>query len=223
MQSKLYIIGEIERLMAPSLDGGQMERLHAVLSHCLLEESDFPFANKGSKGNEEMLEAFLDAKSVEGCSARSIKCYSVALRRFSSVVGKRFGEVTTDDVRSYLSDYQASGTVSNVTADNVRRIISSLFSWLEAEDHIYKSPMRRIKKIRSLQTVKPVISDESMESLRDGCKTMRDLALVDLLSSTGMRVGELVRLNRNDIDFEGRECVVRGKVIIRADSCRLLH
>ena len=211
MQEKFLTISEIERLMAPSLDGVQMERLHAVLNHCILDEGDFPALGNGKMSNEDMLAAFLGAKSVEGCSPRSTRYYSITLRRFLAWMDKPFADVSTSDVRSYLSEYQATGNVSNVTVDNVRRIISSLFSWLEAEDLIYKSPVRRIKKIRSLQAVKPVISDESMESLRDGCKTVRDLAIVDLLCSTGMRVGELVRLNRDDIDFEGRECIVRGK------------
>ena len=211
MREKFFTISEIERLMAGSLDGAQMERLHAVLTHCLLGEEDFPAADSGSLDNTEMLDAFFGAKAVEGCSPRSIKYYTITLKRFAAGVDKPFACITTSDVRSYLSEYQASGTVSNVTVDNVRRIISSLFSWLEAEDYIYKSPMRRIKKIRSLQTVKPVISDESMEALRDDCETVRDLAIVDLLSSTGMRVGELVKLNKDDIDFERRECVVRGK------------
>lgn len=211
MQEKFLTINEIERLMASTLDGAQMERLHAVLSHCILDEGDFPSLGCEKMSNEDLLETFLGAKAVEGCSPRSTRYYSITLRRFLSWLDKPFSAVTTGDVRSYLSEYQAMGTVSNVTVDNVRRIISSLFSWLEAEDFIYKSPVRRIKKIRSLQAVKPVISDESMESLRDGCKTARDLAIVDLLCSTGMRVGELVRLNKDDIDFEGRECVVRGK------------
>lgn len=211
MQGKFLVIGEIERLMAPALDGTQMERLHAVLGHCLLDEEDFPLTSSRNMSSSEMLEAFLGAKAIEGCSSRSAKYYAVTLGKFISEIDKPLSSVTTGDVRAYLSDYQAKGRVSNTTVDNVRRIISSLFSWLEAEDFIYKSPVRRIKKIRSPQVVKPVISDESMERLRDECKTVRDLAIVDLLSSTGMRVGELVRLNKSDIDFEDRECVVRGK------------
>ncbi|QKF07548.1 tyrosine-type recombinase/integrase [Berryella wangjianweii] len=211
MQEKLLEISEIERLMAPALDGGQMMRLHAVLSHCLIDEGDFPSAEGRYQDNEHAIEAFLSAKTIEGCSPRTLAYYGSTLRRFSDAVAKSFASMSTDDVRGYLFSCQSANGVSNVTVDNVRRIISSLFSWLEAEDLIYKSPARRIKKIRATKDVKPIISDESMETLRDGCCNVRDLAIIDLLSSTGMRVGELVKLDRADIDFEGRECIVHGK------------
>ncbi len=211
MDEKFLTMNEIERLMVSSLDSAQMKRLHIVLSHCLIDENDFPSVLAKYSNNEGLFEAFLGAKRLEGCSERSLRYYSSTLKKFLDAVGKPLSQVTTDGVREYLANYQAQGNLSNVTADNVRRVISSLFSWLEAEDLIYKSPVRRIKKIRTLKAVKPVISDESLESLRDNCATSRDLAMIDMLSSTGMRVGELVKLNRDDIDFEGRECIVRGK------------
>lgn len=211
MNEKFLTMGEIERLMASSLDGAQMKRLHVVLTHCLIDENDFPSAQEKYSNNEGLLEVFLSAKRLEGCSERSLRYYASTLKKFMETVDKPMSHVSTDDVRVYLMNYQSLGNLSNVTADNVRRVISSLFSWLEIEDLIYKSPVRRIKKIRTLKAVKPVISDESLESLRDNCTTMRDLAIVDMLSSTGVRVGELVKLNRSDIDFEGRECIVRGK------------
>lgn len=211
MHEKQFIIKEIERLMAPELCAEQLSKLHSVLSHCLLDSADFPLRNAKFDTNEQVLDAFLSAKSVEGCSARTIGYYSVTLGNFAAALSKPFIEVTTDDVREYLTECQRGGRVSNITVDNIRRIISSLFSWLETEDIVYKSPVRRIKKIRSLKSVKPVISDESIEELRDGCRNIRDLAIIDILNSTGMRVGELVKLNRPDIDFENRECVVRGK------------
>ena len=211
MNEKVLVIKEIERLMAPILSNDQLGKLHSVLDHCLLDAGDFPLRNTQFSTNGETIDAFLSAKSVEGCSIRTIRYYSQALERFSSAIGKSFIEVTTDDVRGYLTACQQNGRVSNVTVDNIRRIISSFFSWLEIEDIVYKSPVRRIKKIRSLKAVKPIITDESMEVLRDGCKTARDLAIVDLLTSTGMRVGELVKLNRWDIDLTNRECVVKGK------------
>ena len=117
-------------------------------------------------------------------------------------------KMTTDDLRSYLAEYQQINNCSKVTVDNIRRNLSSFFSWLEEEDYILKSPMRRIHKIKTKQQVKEIISDEMIEKMRDNCKTKRDLAIIDLLYSTGIRVGELVRLNISDIDFEERECVV---------------
>ena len=185
MDEKFLTMNEIERLMVSSLDSAQMKRLHIVLSHCLIDENDFPSVLAKYSNNEGLFEAFLGAKRLEGCSERSLRYYSSTLKKFLDAVGKPLSQVTTDGVREYLANYQAQGNLSNVTADNVRRVISSLFSWLEAEDLIYKSPVRRIKKIRTLKAVKPVISDESLESLRDNCATSRDLAMIDMLSSTG--------------------------------------
>lgn len=203
-------IRQIEDMMAGSLDAAQRELLHAVLRHCL-DDDDAASDARGVASNDKMLEAFFSAKRLEGCSERSIGYYGSVLRRFVAKAGKSLRDVNTEDVRSYLIEYGGRTGVSRVTVDNVRRVISSLFSWLEDEDYILKSPVRRIKKIKAPQVIKPVISDEEMERMRDGCSETRDLAIIDLLASTGMRVGELVRLNRDDIDFEGRQCIVRGK------------
>lgn len=211
MLDQISNVREIERLMAPFLEAEQMQRLHAVLGFCLIEPESFSGEVAGGADNESLLSAFLSAKRLEGCSDRSISYYRSVLSRFIHSLHKPFAQVTTDDVRQYLSDYQKRPNVGKVTSDNIRRVISSLFSWLESEDLIYKSPVRRIRKIKSTRSVKPVISDEGMESLRTVCANERDLAMVDLLSSTGMRVGELVRLKREDIDFDGRECLVHGK------------
>ena len=201
-------IERIDRLMAPLLSAAQAAELHAVLVACL---------DGGGRGSSrektmgEQVEMFLAAKRLEGCSERTLRYYASTLARFVVEVKKPVHQVGTDDVRDYLCSYSRDGCVGKTTVDNVRRVISSFFSWLEAEDHIYKSPVRRIKKIRASRTLKPVYSDESLEALRDSCVKLRDLAMVDMLSSTGVRVGELVQLNRRDIDFESRECVVRGK------------
>lgn len=202
-------VAEIERLMAPVLDGTQVRHLHAVLIACLHDAS----ADTGGFQDDaaRCVGAFLAAKRLEGCSERSLQYYSSTLKRFCSQCIKRMSAVTTDDVRNYLMEYQTSSGAANSTMDNIRRILSSYFSWLEAEDFIYKSPVKRIKKIRSVKAVKPVYSDEMLEKLRDGCSELRDLAIVDLLASAGIRVGELVRLDRSDIDLEARECIVHGK------------
>ena len=200
---------EIERLMAPVLDGIQAKHLHVVLIATLCGETCEHVVRDDDA--QFCLDAFLSAKKLEGCSERSLWYYASTLRRFANEVGKRMGAVTTDDIRDYLSEYQARNKASNVTVDNIRRIISSFFAWLEAEDFIYKSPAKRIKKIRASKPVKPVYSDETLELLRDTCGELRDLAIVDLLASAGIRVGELVKLDKADVDLEARECIVHGK------------
>lgn len=202
------IIERVDRLMAPVLTDAQAAELHAVLVACMASEGKGSCAQNST---EEYVELFLAAKRLEGCSERSLRYYASTLARFISIVIKPAHEVTTDDIRDYLTDYSRDGRAGKTTVDNIRRVISSFFSWLEEEDYIYKSPVRRIKKIRTSRVIKPVYSDESLELLRDSCCEIRDLAIIDLLSSTGIRVGELVRLNRRDIDFDARECVVHGK------------
>lgn len=163
------------------------------------------------KTNEEALSLFLSSKRVEGCSEKSLKYYETTLKTILSSIGKVYFMIVTDDVRTFLSEYKEKNNVSKVTVDNVRRIISSFFSWLESEDYVVKSPCRRIHKVRVGAKMKSTYSDEDLEMIRQRCRCLRDLAIVDFLFSTGVRVGELVRLNRQDINFEERECVVLGK------------
>ena len=193
--------------MAEFLNIAQLKKLQEVLIKNLAEKD----AVKTEIGNTEYLKLFLDAKKIEGCSERTLKYYQVTIEHLLSNIQTPIRKITTDELRGYLVDYQKINNCSKVTVDNVRRNISSFFSWLEEEDFILKSPMRRIHKIKTKTVVKETISDESIEKLRDGCHKIRDLAMIDLLYSTGIRVGELVKLNIQDIDFEQRECVVFGK------------
>ena len=186
--------------MAAYLSIAQMKKLQEVIVKAFAENE----AVKENISNEEYLSMFLAAKQIEGCSARTIQYYKVTVEHM-------IRKITTDDIREYLAEYQKMNSCGKVTVDNVRRNLSSFFSWLEEEDYILKSPMRRIHKIKTKQAVKEVITDEMIEQLRDHCKCKRDLAMIDLLYSTGIRVGELVGLNRTDINFEERECVVYGK------------
>lgn len=164
-----------------------------------------------SISNNKYLDMFLNAKRIEGCSKRTILYYETTIRKLLLEINESIREVTTDDIREYLTNYQKINNCGKITIDNIRRNISSFFTWLEEEDYIIKSPMRRIHKIKTTKTVKEVISDEEIEKMRDYCSNLRDLAIIDLLYSTGIRIGELVRLNIDDIDFEERECVVFGK------------
>lgn len=193
--------------MAEVLNASQLRKLQEVLLKELCRESRLEKATT----NEEYLQMFLNAKKIEGCSERTIQYYRVTLERFLKVVQKRIRKVTAEEIRQYLVEYQSVNNCSKTTMDNIRRNISSFFSWLEEEDYILKSPMRKIHKIRAPKIVKTIISDEEIEKLRDACTEIRDLAVIDLLYSTGIRVGELVRLNRKNIDFSERECIVFGK------------
>ena len=193
--------------MSEYLSIAQMKKLQEVILKTFSENE----AEKADISNEDFLAMFLSAKKIEGCSERTIRYYEATVQHLLSKIKTSVRRITTEEIREYLSDYQQWNHCSNVTIDNVRRNISSFFSWLEEEDYILKSPMRRIHKIKTKTIVKSVISDEGIEHLRDRCGVKRDLAIIDLLYSTGMRVGELVNLNIEDVDLEGRECVVYGK------------
>ena len=193
--------------MAEYLSVAQMKKLQEVLLRVFSKEEP----ERKTPDNREYLRLFLDAKRIEGCSARTIQYYRTTIEGLLRSVSTPLRKMTTEEIRCYLVNYQSRGGCGKVTVDNIRRNLSSFFSWLEEEDHILKSPMRRIHKIRTQTLVKEVISDESMERLRDACTEKRDLAMIDLLYATGIRVGELVRLDIADIDLAQRECVVLGK------------
>ena len=211
---KKTLINQIQTEMSGVLNNAQRQKLSEVLEHCFFYVGIVALDNENliqSKSNQTLKEEFLSAKQVEGCSERSVSYYSSTLDNLIKTLGKPFNQIETEDLRVYLSEYQKKNDASKQTIDNIRRILSSFFTWLEDEDYILKSPVRRIHKIKTMKQVKETYSDEALERLRDNCKTIRDLALIDMLASTGMRVGELVKLNRVDVDFVNRECVVLGK------------
>ena len=204
MEEKLV---KILNEMADHLNISQMKKLQETLLKHLAENE----AKTEEIPNVEYLKMFIDAKQIEGCSERTLQYYRVTIEHMLGSIETPIRKITTDEIRGYLVDYQKVNNCSKVTVDNVRRNMSSFFSWLEEEDYILKSPMRRIHKIKTKQPVKETITDEMIEKLRDNCTCVRDLAMIDLLYSTGIRVGELVGLNISDIDFEERECIVFGK------------
>ena len=193
--------------MAEVLNIAQLKKLQEVLLKHLTENE----AKQQEIDNTEYVKLFLDAKKIEGCSDRTLKYYRVTVEHMLRQILSPIRKITTEEIRAYLVDYQKINNCSKVTVDNIRRNISSFFSWLEEEDYILKSPMKRIHKIKTKTVVKNIISDEDIEKLRDHCSNIRDLAMIDLLYSTGMRVGELVNLNIDNVDMEQRECIVYGK------------
>ena len=204
MEEKIVVI---LNEMSGYLSISQMKKLQEVIVNVFAENEP----EKRDIANADFLKLFLDAKKVEGCSERTIKFYRATIEHFMYQIKTPARKISTEEIREYLAEYQKNNNCSNVTIDNVRRNLSSFFSWLEEEDYILKSPMKRIHKIKTKVVVKNVISDEGIEKLRDNCESKRDLAIIDLLYSTGIRVGELVNLNIDDIDLDGRECVIYGK------------
>ena len=201
------LINDILHDMSEVLSAKDLYALQIVLQKKLNTQNNqtYPYTNI------EYMDMFISAKRIEGCSERTLAYYKATIEHMLSIIVMPLRQVNTDDLRAYLAEYQLRNNCSKTTVDNIRRNLSSFFSWLEAEDYIIKSPIRRIHKIRTGSKVKETLSEECIERLRDSCLHIRDLAMIDLLYSTGIRVGELVNLNIGDINFEERECIVYGK------------
>ena len=201
------LINDILYDMSEVLSAKELYTLQIVLQKNLNTQNNqtYPYTNI------EYMDMFISAKRIEGCSERTLAYYKTTIEHMLSIIVTPLRQIQTDDLRAYLAEYQLRNNCSKTTVDNIRRNLSSFFSWLEAEDYIIKSPIRRIHKIRTGSKVKETLSEECIEKLRDSCLQIRDLAMIDLLYSTGIRVGELVNLNINDINFEERECIVYGK------------
>ena len=207
---KEEFIRTINGEMTKYLNNYQMEKLDEVLNISLYAYTVIQ-STEIKKDDINYIKLFIASKRVEGCSERTLNYYETTIKKLLKDINKDIKIITTDDLRSYLTNYQDNNNCSKVTIDNVRRILSSFFSWLEDEDYIIKSPIRRIHKIKTTKVVRETYSDETLEILRDNCIETRDLAIIDFLSSTGVRVGELVKLNREDINFNNRSCIVFGK------------
>ena len=208
---KEKVIKEIEQKMASILNNEQKEKLKEVLLYTFYNIEVTSIKGELVEDTTDYAKMFIAAKRIEGCSERTLNYYETTIKTMIDKLSKKVNSIETEDLRNYLSEYQAKNNCSKVTIDNVRRILSSFFAWLEDEDYIMKSPVRRIHKVKATQTVKETYTDEELEEMRDACVEIRDLAMVDFLASTGVRVGELVNLDRVDIDMQERSCVVLGK------------
>lgn len=208
---KQNLITDIIQGMLPYLNNAQSKRLQEVLQSAFVNYEITENTGNMKESERNYVELFLSAKRIEGCSEKSLRYYKATIEAMLATLDKNVEYIVTDDIREYLTQYQQKNGLSKVTIDNIRRILSSFFSWLEDEDYILKNPVRRIHKVKTGINIKETYSDEALELMRDNCQELRDLAMIDMLASTGMRVGEMVLLNKNDIDFNERECIVFGK------------
>lgn len=208
---KEQLITEVQQQMLPYLNNEQLQKLREAMEYCLHGMGIITTDYRQAQEQPDAISAFIAAKRIEGCSEKTLTYYQKTIDSMVTGIGKTPAQITTYDLRRYLTEYQVQRKSSRVTIDNIRRILSTFFSWLEDEDYIVKSPIRRIHKVKTAKILKDTYTDEALELMRDTCGSLRDLAIIDLLASSGMRVGEMVALNRDDINFNERECVVFGK------------
>ena len=211
---KEMVINSILERLAGKFDSRQLTEIKSTINSCLEEYDVTRIEDKSlhnTESNLKFLEMFISAKRVEGCAESTLDYYEMVVKRMLDNVHGSVKNITTDELRIYLAEHQKEHNASKVTIDNIRRVLSSFFAWLEDEDYILKSPVRRIHKVKTAKVIKDTLSDEDLEVLRDNCTNLRNLVIVEMLSSTAVRVGELVKLNRSDIDFNERSCIVFGK------------
>ena len=206
------LINEVMQCMLPHLNNAQLKQLKQVMEISLFNyDVSAAKLNSVEDDSSALIDRFIASKRIEGCSEKTLKYYQTTIIAMVYDLNKNVRHILTEDLRTYLTEYQSRNQSSRVTIDNIRRILSSFYSWLEDEDYIVKSPVRRIHKVKTASSIKETYTDEELETMRDNCEEIRDLAMIDMLASTGMRVGEMVLLNRDDINFAERECVVFGK------------
>lgn len=186
------------------LNNYQMSKLNETL-YKRLDSNDNEISNK------DYLDKFINSKRLEGCSILTIRNYNTHIIKLFEFLNKDIRTADTEDLRGYLSYYQCINNCNSTTIDGVRRTLSSFFTFLEEEEYIVKSPTKRIHKIKTDILVKETYSEEIIERLRNKCDNIRNLAIIDFLSSSGVRIGELVNLNIEDINFENKSCIVFGK------------
>ena len=208
---KEQLIAEVQRQMLPHLNNEQLRKLRAAMEHALCGMEVIETDQSQEQEQSDAVAAFIAAKRIEGCSEKTLTYYRKTIEAMMAAIGKQPQQIITDEIRQYLTAYQVQRKSSKVTIDNIRRILATFYSWLEDEDYIIKSPVRRIHKVKTAKVIKDTYTDEALELMRDNCDSLRDLAIIDLLASSGMRVGEMVALNRDDLNFNERECVVFGK------------
>lgn len=161
----------------------------------------------------EWVRLYLVTMSLKGCTTKSIQAYQQEYKMFFGYVNKSVADITVNDIRQYLAYCKLTRHNNDVTINNKIRYLNGLFSWLLEEEYISKNPMIKIKSNRVERKVKEVFTDEQVTLIRDAAmrKSIRDLAIVDFLHTTGARISEVVALNRDMIDFKDRECIVYGK------------
>ena len=195
----------VESMMREHLSSDQMHTLRDAL------ETVFMPSDAGQLDNERYIAMFIDAKRVENLSARTLEYYESTLRRDVAYIGKPVRFVDANDVRRCLAWLLVDRGCSPTTVNNDRRILSTFFQWLEDEDIIRKSPVKRTKALKEEKGDKKPFTDEDVVRMREACRDDRDRAIVELLLSSGMRVSEMCGLDRADVDLAARECEVLGK------------
>lgn len=197
----------------------EKERLNQVKALLYMQLSQFQIFKEETAvsthvdNSEHLVKQYLACLAVRGCTEKTVLAYKQEYKMFFGMVNKSVQDITTNDIRGYLAHCKFSRKNSDNTINNRITMLRTLFTWLAEEECIEKNPMLRIKENKVERKVKEVFTDEQVTMIRDIAfkQNIRDIAIIDFLYRTGVRISELVTLNRDDIDFVGRQCIVFGK------------
>jgi integrase/recombinase XerD len=154
---------------------------------------------------------YLASKKLDGLSMLTLKGYAQHLKRFAMFMQKNVEDITAMDIRLFLAEYSKSKTLKNSTIQTEISILRSFFTWLENQDYINKSPMRKINQIKAEKRIVKSLNVEEFELLREGCKTLRERALVETFYATGSRLSEISGMSKDDINWQNMTAKVIGK------------
>jgi len=217
MQEEL--INSIVIAMSEDLTGDQLQRLERVLAiklHGLKVERECTALVTSERHYEKILKRYRATKRLENCSEGTLAGYTRCLTQFFERTNKKIRDITTDDIRFYLAIFreeaEAEGRHLSLSyMDTIRRYLSAFFSWATDEGYVNRNPCRRLKKIKIPKKIKPVLTTEERACLRHISENPMDMALMEFLYSTACRVGEVIPLNRDDVDFAKKEIVIYGQ------------
>lgn len=197
-------IESIMKLMQPDLNESQLSKLRTVLETILKIRKDLPPV-------EDLIKRFENSKRLMGIKDTSLCQYTLEIRMLVRNITKPLHQLTTSDIKEYLSKYKADHEISMVTIQNKIRFLSSFFEYLFDEGYIERNPVKGIGRVFIEKRIKKSFSQEDLTRIRKACSTARNRALVEFLYSTGCRVSECTSLRVKDIDFDADELIVFGK------------
>lgn len=206
--AKTVLMRELETRLGTILTAETLGRAMPIIGEALAAFEVEQIAEPDR--DEDLLDAFLAAKEVEGRSKKTMERYAYIIRRFLAEAKTDTRHVTVYHIRAYLMAEKKRGIGEN-TLEGCRCVFSSYFGWLQKEGLISANPCANLGAIKTPKIVREPYSPEELERLREACKTLRDRALLAFLLSTGCRISEVCALNRDDIDFQSLECTVLGK------------
>lgn len=208
------LISGIIASMQDNLTDEQLQQLENVLVvqlHGLKIEEESTELVVSERHWEKVLRLYIASKRLENCADSTLENYERCVRMMMQGLNKRLQDITTNDLRFYLAVYRDQRKISMSYMETLRHYISSFFTWLTDEGYINRNPARRLKRVKVPQKIKKPYTAEEREHLKDIAKTQRDLAIMELLYSTAGRIGEVVAINRDDVDFYRKEIVIYGQ------------